>query len=547
MNWFSSRSLRTKMIFPVVSMVILFSAITLYNSQLFSQQSQATIKLNQSIQPVMDSLEDGYRDLYQVIAAAQGLMLAAGDKSEIEHHTSEFKDNAYRAVPRLESIARLIELGILPSSSKPLLKDLLMATEQWVKSYEQMFESPLQANRIYASNKAQLSQEFKTIRKNLKLLSKEIENQQVALRAEISKSVSRSKVALEAGSVIAISIGVVLTWLLSGWVVAPIHRLSKTMSEIASGDGDLTQRVSIESDDEVGELGRNFNAFADTVQATVRDVVDCSVGIRNEMEQFGILSEKVATGVGSQQQESEMVATAINEMRVTSTNVSDNAQQAAKASENGSVEVVAAGNILDQTVLSIHGLANEISTANQVINKLDDDVANIASILDVIRGIAEQTNLLALNAAIEAARAGEQGRGFAVVADEVRALASKTQVSTGEIQAMIEKLQSGAKQAVSVMETSQNGSKTTVEQAQSAAVSLAEIHRSIQVINEMNAHIATAANQQTSVSEEVNQNIQRIAENSLSMVGVVELADVASGNLAQQCERLDALVRRFKI
>ncbi len=547
MNWFSSRSLRTKMIFPVVSMVILFSAITLYNSQLFSQQSQATIKLNQSIQPVMDSLEDGYRDLYQVIAAAQGLMLAAGDKSEIEHHTSEFKDNAYRAVPRLESIARLIELGILPNSSKPLLKDLLMATEQWVKSYEQMFESPLQANRIYASNKAQLSQEFKTIRKNLKLLSKEIENQQVALRAEISKSVSRSKVALEAGSVIAISIGVVLTWLLSGWVVAPIHRLSKTMSEIASGDGDLTQRVSIESDDEVGELGRNFNAFADTVQATVRDVVDCSVGIRNEMEQFGILSEKVATGVGSQQQESEMVATAINEMRVTSTNVSDNAQKAAKASENGSVEVVAAGNILDQTVQSIHGLANEISTANQVINKLDDDVANIASILDVIRGIAEQTNLLALNAAIEAARAGEQGRGFAVVADEVRALASKTQVSTGEIQAMIEKLQSGAKQAVSVMETSQNGSKTTVEQAQSAAVSLAEIHRSIQVINEMNAHIATAANQQTSVSEEVNQNIQRIAENSLSMVGVVELADVASGNLAQQCERLDALVRRFKI
>ncbi|MDN3679738.1 methyl-accepting chemotaxis protein [Vibrio tapetis subsp. quintayensis] len=547
MNWFSSRSLRSKMISPVASMVILFSAITLYNSQLFSQQTQATEKLNQSIQPVMDSLEDGYRDLYQVIAAAQGLMLANGEEVEIEHHTAEFKDNAYRAVPRLESIGRLIDLGILSNSSKPMLKDLLAATEQWVKSYELMFQSPLQANSIYATNKNQLNQEFKTIRKNLKSLSNEIENQQITLREQISESVSRSKMALEVGSIIAILIGIALTWLLSGWIVAPIHRLNKTMSEIASGDGDLTQRVSVESGDEVGELGRNFNAFADTVQVTVADVVDCSIQIRNEMEQFAILSEKVATGVSSQQQESEMVATAINEMRVTSTNVSDNALQAAEASENGSVEVVAAGSILNQTVQSIHGLADEISTANQVINKLDDDVANIASILDVIRGIAEQTNLLALNAAIEAARAGEQGRGFAVVADEVRALASKTQVSTGEIQTMIEKLQSGAKQAVSVMESSKKGGESTVEQAQSAVTSLAEINRSIQVINEMNAHIATAASQQTSVSEEVNQNIQRIAENSQSMVEVVERADEASGNLAQQCERLDTLVSRFKI
>jgi len=336
-------------------------------------------------------------------------------------------------------------------------------------------------------------------------------------------------------------------WLSNRFIIKPIQNVEKAMSEIASGDGDLSQRMQVDGDDEIARLSAAFNQFVGKIHLTVEQVIIASNAVRAEMENIKSLTQSVAEFSSNQQQESEVVAAAVHEMQVTSETVSGNATDAASASNSANDEVESANNTLAQTVGSIEQLANDIENASGVVHELDTDVKNIASILDVIKGIAEQTNLLALNAAIEAARAGEQGRGFAVVADEVRALASKTQESTGEIESMIERLEAGAKQAVSVMNESKQSSETTIEKAETAASSLSEIRNSIGLMNEMNTQIATAASQQSNVSEDVNQNVQRIAESTMHMVEMASSAENACMALAVQCEALDELVSQFEV
>ncbi|MEF1173282.1 methyl-accepting chemotaxis protein, partial [Vibrio sinaloensis] len=343
-----------------------------------------------------------------------------------------------------------------------------------------------------------------------------------------------------------IILAVVTCWLLIRVIVKPIENITSAMREISSGDGDLSQRIVSQSNDEIGQLGEAFNLFATKIQTTIQQVVETTASIRSEMLHLASVTQSISESTNQQQQESELVAAAVNEMQATSLSVSDNATDAAGASSNAVDEVQSTNQVLESTVISIQGLADDVDNASSVIHTLDQDVANIASILDVICGIAEQTNLLALNAAIEAARAGEQGRGFAVVADEVRSLASRTQQSTGQIQAMIERLQTGAEQAVKVMQASKASSEETIASASSATHSLHEILSAISRMNEMNAQIAAAAAQQNAVSEDLNANIQKIAHNSNSMVTTVDTAERSLDSLGAQCQRLDELVSQFK-
>lgn len=544
---FNNLSIKQKIVLPLSLMIVLLTVSSVLNVLTMWKQTELSDTLNDQVIPSLFTLEDAYRDLYQATSAIQGLALAQ-TQAEIDHHLFEYKDNAYKALPRMKKVMSLSDQGVLPRSHGSEVQQLVSTGEQWLQSYEAMISKPQsQWVNYYESNKAEFERQFGAVRAQLNVVKDAIEAKQNTLKTDIAAAAFRAEVILEAGIAIVILAALGMVVLLLKTVVKPINDIKEAMVQIASGEGDLSQRISINSQDEIGQLAGGFNQFVTKIQATVSQVVESSNTLRQEMNNLNALTSTIADSTVGQQRDSEAVAAAVHEMQVTSRNVSDSATEAALASQTANEELSNTNVILEQTVAAIRDLAGEIESASQVINTLDNDVSNIASVLDVIRGIAEQTNLLALNAAIEAARAGEQGRGFAVVADEVRSLASRTQKSTGEIQAMIEKLQAGAAQAVEVMQGSKTSSEDTIQSAGLATESLAEILNAIARMNEMNTHIATAAGQQSSVSDEVNSNVQGIADSSTSIVDVVSQAQQSLSMLSEQTQQLDKQVSQFRV
>ena len=326
-----------------------------------------------------------------------------------------------------------------------------------------------------------------------------------------------------------------------------IKHVVSNLTEIASGEADLTKRLQQQGNDEIGQLVMAFNAFVEKLHQIIREVADSTAQLSTAAEEMSVISAESNENVSRQLSETEQVATAMNEMTSTVQEVARNAMQAAEAAENASGEANAGRSVVETTMGSINALANEVESASSVIQKLETDSENIGGVLDVIRGISEQTNLLALNAAIEAARAGEQGRGFAVVADEVRTLASRTQESTLEIQSMIESLQSGAAQAVTVMGQGREQAQTSVEQASKAGDSLHAITTAVSTISEMNTHIASAADEQSSVAEEINRSINNIGSIGEQTAQGAQKTAAASEEMTQLATQLQSMVSHFTI
>jgi methyl-accepting chemotaxis protein len=265
------------------------------------------------------------------------------------------------------------------------------------------------------------------------------------------------------------------------------------------------------------------------------------------VEEITVVSGETTENMAQQRAETEQVATAMNEMTATVHEVSRNVSSAAAAAQKASDETRVGEEIVGHAIDSIKSLAHQIGDASDIINKLEKNSHNISSVLEVIKSIAEQTNLLALNAAIEAARAGEQGRGFAVVADEVRTLASRTQQSTGEINEMIGQFQSGAKSSVDAMNKSREQAVMAVSRAEQAGVSLGRIASTMVQITDISAQIASAAEEQTSASEEINRNVTRINEAAVYTTNGTAKTGDAVNNLAKMTSELQNLVQQFKV
>ena len=368
--------------------------------------------------------------------------------------------------------------------------------------------------------------------------------------AEIASTSNESARTLKVGLLIAVVMIATLqvtAWYISGLITTLINRIVRSLADMATGKGDLTARLQTRATDEIGKLVQNFNGFITHLQLLVRVMANLSIGVAGGSEKVLAIAAATRRGIARQQEEIAQVATAVNELSATAAEVAVSAESAADATRKASDEATASSAVMQANIAAISALVQDVERAREVIGNLARESEEISHASQTIRAIAEQTNLLALNAAIEAARAGEQGRGFAVVADEVRTLAARSGETTSSIQSITDRLSHNVRQAVQVMETSQDNARKAVEQSQQAESSLHAIMDHVATIAEMNTQVATAAEEQSQVSAQVSATIVHINEISENTAQEAGNLATASEQLAEQAEQLRNIVNEFKV
>ena len=346
---------------------------------------------------------------------------------------------------------------------------------------------------------------------------------------------------------IAFFVFVIFTVFIQRSILKPLNETVAMITDIAEGEGDLTKRLQVKGNDELTSLTQGFNKFSEKIARLVTDADSSASQVKDNAKSLDVLNQDAKSLAEQQNEQTSQLDSSIKEMQTTINEIAKNAESAAHETNEGKQLTIEGQNIVLNTVKEIGALSDNVQEASVVINMLAEESENIGTVLEVIKSIADQTNLLALNAAIEAARAGEQGRGFAVVADEVRTLASRTGQSTEEIQKMIHKLQQGSHSAVSVIESSASKAIETTEHVNQANDALHKISEVIQRINDMNMQIATAAEEQSLSAREITNSVHRISTLSDESLEGTDSAAQRSSELNSMGENLIQKLSSFKV
>lgn len=495
--------------------------------------------------PSVSEILNGDRDLYQALVAQMAFVDAQSNNEEGANYLASFDENAGQALDRFnKAVARLEGTGV-----SDVARGFDAAYERWLRSAQRVLElaeagDPEQARLLAASETSDL---FDNLRNYFDEVGAHADAQAQIRAGEASSEGQSSSVTILLITVVAILISLGLFAVFLKMIIGSIKALRDQLDNIAQGEGDLTQRIPVEMDDDLGKLAKSFNLVLENLQSMIGSIQQLTRELGTGATDLARAAKDNNDGVTRQTDSISMVATAINEMQSAIEEVAGNASRAAEITREAEEKGKNGARIIRSSSEQVHRLSTQISKAAEVIRKLSDDSDNITSVLDVIRGIAEQTNLLALNAAIEAARAGEQGRGFAVVADEVRTLAKRTGQSTEDIQKMITTLQAGVADIVSVMETGSKEASETEKLATDAESELKAILEAMANIADVNTSVASATEEQTQVVDEINRSITEI--NDLATEGANRSRDIdgISESLEGYARELESQTGRFRV
>ncbi|HHJ14101.1 MAG TPA: methyl-accepting chemotaxis protein [Gammaproteobacteria bacterium] len=539
MNWFGSISIRYKILVVVALAVMGFAFNLAFSYSVTARNAERLAKVRDVYYPTLERI-DANRVRLDKIKEGLNAAVSSAETDQVEE-TDAIAEKMRATFQEISDLDAEVAPGITKLSK--LFDAYYSAARELTLG---MIEGTLEADKIKSAADG--------MREKLEKLETTLGHFRDAGYTRFTDSIraadETSQQALRIGlliSLVVIALVGGIGFFISSLVTRNIRRVTDSLEDMARGEGDLTVRLPESGHDEIGQLVTNFNTFVGKMQGLIGEIVASIAQLASAAEEMSAISAESNNNVATQQAETEQVATAMNEMTATVQEVARNATQTSAAAHEASGEAVNGRKVVEETIASINTLAGEVEKAAETIQQLEHDSENIGSVLDVIRGISEQTNLLALNAAIEAARAGEQGRGFAVVADEVRTLASRTQESTLEIQNMIESLQAGAAQAVTVMEQGRNQAQVSVANAARAGESLQAITESVTRISDMNTQIASAAEEQSAVTGEIDRNIANIRQLGDQTTQGAKQTAASSQEMAQLAGQLQQLVGQFRV
>ncbi|RMR56990.1 Methyl-accepting chemotaxis protein [Pseudomonas syringae pv. actinidiae] len=483
----------------------------------------------------MDPADANRFEQYQIVTdAKENLRLA---RYEVRGYTTNpTAETEQTAIARLDSAIK--DLDTLKTTFSGTQADQLKQLETSLAAYRKA----LQSFKAATADIAQARKEMTVQGQDIVKISEAMYQLQLDRRDQESAQARTTQITC---TLLAIILGMIAAVIITRQITRPLQETLAVVDRIASGD--LTQTLAVTRRDELGVLQQGIQRMGSTLRELIGGIRDSVVQIASAAEELSAVTEQTSAGVNSQKVETDQVATAMHEMSATVAEVARNAEQASQAASNADREARDGDKVVGEAIVQIERLANEVGRSADAMNQLEQESDKIGKVMDVIKAVAEQTNLLALNAAIEAARAGEAGRGFAVVADEVRGLAQRTQQSTVEIETLVAALQSGTRQVSSIMLSSRELTVSSVQLSRQAGTSLGSITETVSNIQAMNQQIAAAAEEQSAVAEEISRSIINVRDVSEQTASASEETAASSVELARLGGQLQTMVSHFRI